>query len=268
VRAGGTQRGSRRRSRRRHRSEQRASEERTEPHESSRLGLWRRSPCCLRLINSRQQRHSITYKWSISQPTSPTPAIIRRSGEQPAVFVGARGAFERERVRRGPEVRQVLLVVLVDRLVERRADAALQFGVDGLQRPRKLLRVLDPLEVRDDDPAGVREDIGDDLDVPPVSTSSAATVVGPLAASTIAEARRSLTLSAVITPSTAAGISTSTSSVNSSAFEIASGSSQRDPSSTRRSSGVARISPPTYSSIRPPASTWAASVATSSPSGS
>jgi len=44
---------------------------------SSRLGLWRCSPFCQRLMNSRQQQLTLTYKQSINCTDSSTPVIDR-----------------------------------------------------------------------------------------------------------------------------------------------------------------------------------------------
>ena len=50
----------------------------------------------------------------------------------------------------------------VPRLVERARDDRVQALVHLALRPEELLEALHPLEVRDDDAAGVREHVGDD----------------------------------------------------------------------------------------------------------
>src|SRR2546423_5587737 len=80
-----------------------------------------------------------------------------------------------------------------------------QARLDLLPGPEESLQVLDPLEVRDHDAAGVGHDVGNDQDAALVSARSAIGVVGPLAASAMTRARTSSTLDSLRTPCSAAG---------------------------------------------------------------
>ena len=59
---------------------------------------------------------------------------------------------------------QLALLVQLPGLVERARDDRVEARVDLLLGPEVLLQALHPLEVRDDDPAGVGEDVGEDED--------------------------------------------------------------------------------------------------------
>jgi len=82
------------------------------------------------------------------------------SGEGTALFVGIEDALDSDDVGRHPERRQITLLERGNEIVEGVHDRRFELVVDAFFGPVEPTAVLNPLEIRDCDAAGVGEDVG------------------------------------------------------------------------------------------------------------
>src|SRR3954468_6999566 len=109
------------------------------------------SPRWSALTCPRARSHSV-------QPCAGWGVTARVLGIEPARHGRFRDTLHREPVRGQPHRRLAILDGRA-RLVERAGDDVVQAAIDLVFLPEVLLQPLHPLEVRDDDATGVREDV-------------------------------------------------------------------------------------------------------------